>query len=48
VRDPPGVPAGAFILFRGAAWDFDYDWVEASRQGGVPPEIVALSRRRRP
>lgn len=39
------VPAGAFILFRGDAWDFDYDWVEASQRGRVPPEIVALKRR---
>lgn len=42
------IPAGAFILFHGDAWDFDYDWVEESRRGSVPPEIVALQRRRRP
>lgn len=42
------VPAGAFILFRGDAWDFDYDWVAESRRGNVPPEIVALQRRRGP
>lgn len=42
------VPAGAFILFRGDAWDFDYDWVAESRRGSVPPEIVALQRRRGP
>lgn len=39
------VPAGAFILFGGEAWDFDYDWVSAGRRGGVPPEILALKRR---
>jgi hypothetical protein len=39
------IPAGAFILFGGEAWDFDYDWIAASRAGGVPPEIVALKRR---
>ncbi|MEX2181445.1 MAG: hypothetical protein WD771_05345 [Gemmatimonadaceae bacterium] len=39
------IPAGAFILFRGDAWDFDYDWVEEARRGAVPPEIVALKRR---
>jgi len=42
------VPAGAFILFGGEAWDFDFDWVAESRRGAVPPEIVALQRRRRP
>lgn len=42
------VPAGAFILFRGDAWDFDYDWVAESRRGSVPPEIIALQRRRGP
>lgn len=40
------IPAGAFILFGGDAWDADYDWVTEARRGGVPPEIVALSRRR--
>jgi hypothetical protein len=40
------VPAGAFILFGGDAWDADFDWVAEARRGGVPPEIVALSRRR--
>jgi hypothetical protein len=41
------IPAGAFILFGGDAWDFDYDWLdEAIRHPGtVPPEIVALKRR---
>jgi hypothetical protein len=38
------VPAGAFILFAGAAWDFDFDWVAEARRGRVPPEIVALKR----
>jgi hypothetical protein len=42
------IPRGAFILFRGEAWDFDYDWLAESRRGGVPPEIVALQRRGRP
>lgn len=42
------IPAGAFILFRGNAWDFDYDWVSESTRSSVPPEIVALSRRGRP
>jgi hypothetical protein len=42
------VPAGAFILFGGEAWDFDYDWLgEAERQPGtVPPQIIALKPRR--
>jgi hypothetical protein len=40
------IPAGAFILFGGDAWDFDYDWVAeaAAHPGSVPPEIVALKR----
>jgi hypothetical protein len=42
------IPTGAFILFRGNAWDFDYDWVSESTRSSVPPEIVALSRRGRP
>lgn len=42
------VPAGAFILFGGEAWDFDFDWFAESRRSSVPPEIVALQRRRRP
>lgn len=42
------VPAGAFILFGGEAWDADWDWVaEARENGGVPPEIVAVTRRGR-
>ena len=36
------IPAGAFILFGGEAWDFDYDWLADS--AGVPPEILALKR----
>lgn len=38
------IPAGAFILFAGEAWDFDYDWVAESEAspGTVPPEIIAL------
>ena len=42
------IPAGAFILFGGDAWDADFDWVAESRRGSVPPEIIAVSRRRRP
>lgn len=40
------VPDGAFILFGGDAWDFDYDWLAAARAdpGSVPPEIIALKR----
>ena len=40
------IPEGAFVLFNGEAWDIDYDWVAESRSGSVPPEIVALTRRR--
>lgn len=39
------IPAEAFVLFGGVAWDFDYDWVSAGRRGGVPAEIVALKHR---
>lgn len=42
------IPAGAFILFGGDAWDADYDWVAESQRSTVPPEIIAVSRRRRP
>lgn len=42
------IPAGAFILFGGDAWDADYDWVLEAQRSRVPPEIVALARRRRP
>jgi hypothetical protein len=40
------IPGGAFILFAGDAWDFDYDWVAESeaRPGTVPPQIIALQR----
>lgn len=40
------IPAGAFILFGGDAWDFDYDWLAEAQQnpGSVPPEIIALKR----
>ena len=40
------IPAGAFILFGGEAWDADYDWVAEARRSAVPPEIVAVTRRR--
>lgn len=42
------IPAGVFILFGGDAWDFDYDWIAESvaNPGAVPPEIIALKRRR--
>jgi hypothetical protein len=40
------IPSGAFILFGGEAWDFDFDWVReaAERPGAVPAQIVALQR----
>lgn len=38
------VPAGAFVLFDGVAWDVDHDWVAESRRASVPPEILALRR----
>jgi hypothetical protein len=43
------IPAGAFVLFGGQAWDFDYDWAgEAEeRPGRVPREILALIRQGR-
>ncbi len=40
------IPAGAFILFGGEAWDADYDWVTEARRSAVPPEIIAVTRRR--
>lgn len=40
------IPAGAFVLFGGEAWDFDYDWIAAGTRSGAPPEIVALKKRR--
>lgn len=39
------IPAGAFVLFGGAAYDFDHDWVAESQRQSVPPQIVALKRR---
>ena len=39
------IPAGAFVLFGGDAWDFDYDWIAAASRMTVPPQIVALKRR---
>lgn len=43
------IPSGAFILFGGDAWDFDYDWFAAIARGEEPPpqEILALRRRGR-
>lgn len=40
------IPPGAFILFGGEAWDFDFDWIReaAERPGAVPAQIVALQR----
>jgi hypothetical protein len=42
------IPAGAFILYNGVAWDADYDWrAQAQRQpGSVPPVILEMSARR--
>ena len=42
-----GVPAGAFVLYGGLAWDGDYDWAahERRRPGSVPPAILALQQR---
>jgi hypothetical protein len=42
------IPAGAFILYKGVAWDGDYDWrAHAKRQpGSVPSVIVDISVRR--
>jgi hypothetical protein len=39
------IPAGAFVLFGGAAYDFDHDWVAESQRMSVPAQIVALKRR---
>lgn len=41
------LPARAFILFGGDAWDFDYDWLAAVERGedAPPPEILALKRK---
>ena len=40
------IPSGAFILFNGEAWDADYEWSADPNARGVPPEILALQRRR--
>jgi hypothetical protein len=47
-NQPVAVPAGAFILYNGVAWDGDYDWpAHARRQpGSVPTVIIELSARR--
>ncbi|MEX1182028.1 MAG: hypothetical protein WEF86_02255, partial [Gemmatimonadota bacterium] len=41
------IPAGAFVLFGGEAWDFDYDWIAeaAANPDAVPPEIIGLKLR---
>lgn len=41
------IPEGAFILFGGEAWDADFDWVLEAQRSSVPPEIIAVTRRRR-
>lgn len=42
------VPAGAFILYNGNAWDGDYDWYRYERRyrgrGGVPRVIVSIAQ----
>jgi hypothetical protein len=45
---PVVVPAGAFILYNGVAWDADYDWRGHARRqpGSVPSVIVDISARR--
>ena len=40
------LPTGAFILFGDKAWDADYDWTTDPDAAHVPPEILAISRRR--
>lgn len=40
------IPTGAFILFRGEAWDADYDWAADPDAAHIPPEIMANRRRR--
>lgn len=42
------IPVGAFILFADKAWDADYDWTTDPDAAHVPPEILAISRRRHP
>jgi len=45
---PVAVPSGAFILYKGVAWDSDYDWRAHSRRqpGSVPSVIVEMSVKR--
>jgi hypothetical protein len=45
---PVAIPAGAFILYNGVAWDGDYDWPAHARQrpGSVPRVIIEMSARR--
>jgi hypothetical protein len=45
---PLAIPAGAFILYNGVAWDGDYDWRAHSKRqpGSVPRVIVEMSVRR--
>jgi hypothetical protein len=47
-HQPVAIPAGAFILYNGVAWDGDYDWRAHSRRqpGSVPSVIVEMSVRR--
>jgi hypothetical protein len=47
-QQPVAVPAGAFILYNGVAWDGDYDWRAHARRepGSVPRVIVEMSVRR--
>lgn len=42
------IPAGAFLLYNGTAWDGDYDWRAHARRhpGSVPPVILEMSVRR--
>ena len=43
------VPAGAFVLYGGKAWDADYDWATQARRerGSVPDAILDVLRTRR-
>jgi hypothetical protein len=43
------VPAGAFVLYGGRAYDADYDWVTQARRerGSVPDAILDVLRGRR-
>ena len=40
------IPAGAFVLFNAKVWDADYDWTTDPDAAHVPPEILAIARRR--